>query len=79
MEANFGWLLLAVKEIGGHGFFRIPAQLFPVVGLGEDAVRQAFSDEPTIGFLGHFKNNRHGRAHFGRKLSPEGEFTTEGP
>jgi len=50
-------MLRAVKVICSYGFFRVPAQLFPIVSLSENAFCQAFSDEPAIRFLAYFKNN----------------------
>jgi len=46
-----------VKVIGRYGFLHIPAQLFPIAGLRENAFRKAFGDEAAIGFLIHFEDN----------------------
>src|SRR5438067_1675697 len=39
-----------------HGFAHIGAQLFPGVGLRDDAFAQRLGDVAAVGFLGDFKN-----------------------
>jgi hypothetical protein len=57
MEADHRRLLRAVKVIGRHGFLHVAAQVFLIVSLCKNALRQAFSDEAAIGFLTYFENN----------------------
>ena len=48
--------LRAIEEIRGGGFLDVAAELVPRIGLGKDALAQAFGHIPAIPLLRDFKN-----------------------
>src|SRR2546428_8852499 len=46
----------SVEVIGPHGFFHVVAQLFQVVSLREDTLRQTLGDQTAVGFLSDFEH-----------------------
>ena len=55
MEADREGLLRPVKIKCRDGFPHVASQLFPAIGLRENALRQALPREATVGFSSDFK------------------------